>query len=741
MLKAWLWLLIAPALLVAGCRSGNPEFQAGAHAEAVEDFDTALVHYQRALRTNPMNTQYKLRRDHVRFESGQFHVEQGQKALKSGDLNLALAEFRRAQGIDPSNPAADQEAERTLNLLAAAKRPEASEPTSPHFPNDKDLLSGPPQLKPLSREPINLKITNDSRVIFETVAKLAGLTALFDPDFTSRRIAVELPNVTLEQALDAIAFESKAFWKPLTNTVILVAPDQAQKRRDFEDEVVQTFYLSNTLAPQDLTEIVNALRQLFDLRRVQQVNSQNAIVVRDTPDKIDIAQKVIRDIDQAKPEVLLHVSVLQTSLNRLRDLGILPGQSTKLAFTPNNSSGSNCGTSSASAACTQLTLNDLTHLSTADYSITLPDATANAVLTDSTTQIIQDPEMRVIDGQKATLKIGDRVPVATGSFGTGIGTGSTVNPLVNTQFQYIDVGVNVDVTPRIHPNRDISLKIKIEVSSVTGTENIGGISQPIISQRSVDHDIRLKDGEVSILGGLLQRTETKSISGWPGLARLPFFHYFFSDDKKEVQDDEVLIVLTPHIIRLPSITPENLRRLATGTDTNVRVYREEENPNPVGAVTSISVSPPATNGPSPASPAPVSVLHFDPATVNLTAGDRATIALAISDVQDLFSIPLLVQYDPAVIQIEEVRNGGFLSGGTQEIAIVQRVDPAKGQAIISATRQPNSSGVNGSGTLFGLVIRAIAPGTSAIQILQVNARDAQQKPISLVTHEATIQVQ
>ena len=742
MLKAWLhsWLLIASALLVAGCPKGNPELLAGAHAEAVEDYDTALVHYERALRADPTNPQYKLKRDHVRFEAGQLHVEQGQKALESSDLDLALAEFRRAQAIDPSNVAADQGSASTLNLLAAAKSPVASEP-NPQPSDNQDLLSGPPRLKPLSREPINLKMTNDSRVVFDTVAKLAGLTALFDPDFTSRRIAVELPNVTLEQALDAIAFESKAFWKPLTASVILVAPDQAQKRRDFEEEVVQTFYLSNTLTPQDLTEIVNSLRQLLDLRRVQQLSSQNAIVIRDTPDKMEIAEKVIRDIDQAKPEVLLHVSVLQANLDRLRDLGILPGQSATLTFTPANNSGSNCGTSSASASCTQLTLNNLRHLSAADYSITLPGATANALLTDSTTRIIQDPEMRVTDGQKATLKIGDRVPVATGSFQSGIGAGSTggINPLVNTQFQYIDVGVNVDVTPRIHPDHEISLKIKIEVSSVTGTADIGGISQPIISQRTVEHDIRLKDGEVNMLGGLLQRTETKTLSGWPGLARLPLFRYFFSEDKKEIQDNEVLIVLTPHIIRLPSITAENLRRLATGTDTNVRVFHEEE--SPISASGSTSVSPPAVTGSAPTLPTPASELHFNPATVNLKVGDRSTIAVAISDVQDLFSIPLLVQYNPAVVQIEEVRNGGFLSGGTQEIAIIQRVDAQKGEVIISATRQPGSSGVSGSGTLFGLVIHGVAPGTSEIQILQVNARDSQQKSISLVTHEASIQVQ
>jgi general secretion pathway protein D len=179
--------------------------------------------------------------------------------------------------------------------------------------------------------------------------------------------------------------------------------------------------------------------------------------------------------------------------------------------------------------------------------------------------------------------------------------------------------------------------------------------------------------------------------------------------------------------------------LATGTDTNVRVFHEEE--NPISASGSTSVSPPAVTGSAPTLPTPASELHFNPATVNLKVGDRSTIAVAISDVQDLFSIPLLVQYNPAVVQIEEVRNGGFLSGGTQEIAIIQRVDAQKGEVIISATRQPGSSGVSGSGTLFGLVIHAVAPGTSEIQILQVNARDSQQKSISLVTQEASIQVQ
>jgi general secretion pathway protein D len=749
-------LLAFAAIFLVGCPKANQDYDAGRKAEALQDYDTALVNYERALRAQPTNAEYKLRAEHTRFEAGQFHVEQGEKALQKGDLQLALSEFQKAQAIDPSNTAAEQGAKHALDLMAAKTAAETPR-INPNPTDDDGLSAGPPELKPLSRELINLKMTNDARIVYETIAKLAGLSVIFDPDFTSRRITADLPNVTLEEALDDVALESKSFWKPQSSGVIIVAPDNPQKRKDLEDEVVRTFYLSNTLTPQDLTEIVTGLRQLLDLRRVQQVNAQNAIVIRDTPDKLLLAAKIIRDIDKAKPEVLIHVQVLTASLDRLRDLGILPGQTVALTFTPRCSlqpASSGCTTTttpttttSAVATAAQITLNNLSHLSTADYSLTLPGATATAILTDNKTKIIQDPEVRVSDGQKASLKIGNRVPVATGSFQAGVGVGtSSINPLVNTQFQYIDVGVNIDVQPRVHPDGDVSMKLSVEVSQITGTSNIGGINQPVISQRKIDHDIRLKDGEVSVLGGLIERTDTKNVNGIPGLAQIPGIKYLFSDNSTEVQEDEVLIVLTPHVIRFPSITQEDLRSLASGTDSNTRVYREDQedgSPSPAGPGSTPAGQPfnPSPSSQMKSQPSAAAQLHFEPPTATLKPGDTTTLGLAVTNVSDLYSIPLLIHYNPAVVQVEEVRNGGFLSGGTQEIAIVQRIDAQRGEVVVSATRQPNTPGVNGSGTLLGIVVRGITPGSSALQILQVNARDSQQRNIPLVSGEATIQVQ
>jgi len=736
-------VLIVCAVLVTGCAKGNQQYNAGSKAESLKDYDTALENYNKALQAEPNNTEYKLKAARARFEAAQWHVDQGRRLREQSNLELALGEFRKAAMIDPSSAVATQEVQATINLIAAKQG--ATQKSTPTSPGEEDtkLMAGPPQLEPLSRSPINMKATNDAKAVFDAVGKLAGLTVIFDVDFTSRRISVELTNVTLEQALNIVALQSKAFWRPVTSNIIFVAPDQAQKRKDYEEEIVKTFYLRNTTLPQELTEIITSIRQLLDLRRVQQINAQNAIVIRDTPDRVMLAEKIINDIDKAKPEVVIQVAVMQARRDRLRNIGIQPGTSSSLAFTPPTAS-------SSTTAATSIPLNELQHLSTADYSITLPGAQANFLMTDSSTHIIDNPEIRVVDGQTAKLRVGDRVPVATGSFQAGVGVGGgaaggLVNPLVNTQFQYLDVGVNVDVTPRIHPDHEISLKVNVVVSSVTGTASIGGISQPIISQRSIEHDVRLKDGEVNVLGGLIERTDSNVINGWPILAKLPFFRYFFSGDTVDHQENEVLIVLIPHIVRLPTMTAENLRSIASGTDTNAEVHLENAvmaPPVPKTQAVPVPVQPPAAAAPAPQGPASQNpTLRFDPGTVALKPGETTTIGVVVQNVQDLYSIPMLLQFNPAVISVEDVRQGGFLSGGTQDIAIVERVDKERGQAIISATRMPNTPGVSGSGTLVGIVVRGVAPGNSQLSIVQVNAKDSQQRPIQMVTSEAAIRVQ
>ncbi len=368
----------------------------------------------------------------ARFEAGAWHVDQGRRFRASGNLELALAEFRKAQMTDPSSAVAEQEVKATMDLLNAKNGAAENNaaPAVPGAPEEPKLMAGPPKMEPLSRSPINMKATNDSKAVFDAIGKLAGLTVIFDPDFTSRRISVELTNVTLEQALNISALQSKAFWRPVTSNIIFVVPDQPQKRKDYEEEIVKTFYLRNTVLPQELTEIVTSIRQLLDLRRVQQINAQNAIVIRDTPDRVLLAGKIIDDIDKAKPEVVIQVAVMEARRDRMRNIGITPPTSVSASF-------ANPGTTSTTAGSTTSTTTNSVLLATISqlinqpdifstgYSVTLPGASASFLMTDSSTQILDDPEIRVVDGQTAKLKICDRIPVETGSFQAGIGVGST----------------------------------------------------------------------------------------------------------------------------------------------------------------------------------------------------------------------------------------------------------------------------------------------------------------------------
>jgi general secretion pathway protein D len=741
-------------LLAAGCPKGHSEYDLGAKAENLQDYDAALDYYQKAVKVDPHNATFRIRLNQARFEAGEMHIKRGLEMRKRGELDGAVLEFQKALAADPSSSIADQELNRTAEIIAEKNHANEAPPPTDH--NQQPLASMPPEMKPLSRAPISMKMSNDAKIVFDTIGKEAGLTMVYDPDFQARRITVDFNNITLEQALEITALESKAVIKPVTENTLFVYPDQVQKRRDYDEEVVKTFYLSNVTQPQDITEIMTGLRQLFDLKRIQQVNSQNAIIVRDTPDKLMLIQKMIDDIDKAKPEVLIQVEVLQTNMDHLRDLGILPPQQVSVSVNNGTTTTSATTGTSTNTPTNGLTFNNLKHLNSGNYSITTPTATATAILADTETKIIQNPEIRSVDGQIAHLKIGQRIPVATGSFQAGVGVGATggagfVNPLVNTQFTYLDVGVNVDVTPRVHPDREVSMRLKIEVSSQLGVVNIGGISQPVISSRTIEHDIRLKEGEVNILGGLIERTDSENVNGWPGFAKLPILGRLFSDKKVDHQADEVLIVLSPRIVRMPYWTRANMRPLLSGSDQNPQVTRESElrTPQPQPAAQPPRQQPPASTNPTTAAPGAsaanagaVAKMRFEPQTLTLKAGQTATMGLVVENVNDLYSIPLLLQYDPKVISVEEVQHGGFLSnGGAQEISIVSQPFKDKGQYIISATRPPSTPGVSGSGTLLGLVVKAVAPGTSPLSIVQVNAKDSQQKPIQLVTSEATLQVQ
>ena len=253
--------------------------------------------------------------------------------------------------------------------------------------------------------------------------------------------------------------------------------------------------------------------------------------------------------------------VMQVSRDRVRNLGVSPPTSATVTMVPYQTSGGASGSGSGNS----FSLNQLGNITANNFLVSVPGASLTALMSDSNTKILQNPQIRAVDNQKATIKIGDRVPIATGSFGSGGG----YSAVVNTQFQYLDVGVNIDIVPRIHSEGEVTLQMTLEISSVTGSQNIGGVTQPVIGQRRIEHQTRLQDGEVNLVGGFLEESETQSLSGYPWLAKLPILKYLFAQEDKERRENEIIFAITPHIVRAQDVTEQNLRMVDVGTGSSV----------------------------------------------------------------------------------------------------------------------------------------------------------------------------
>ncbi len=756
-------ILLVVAISLSAAASANSLFKKGKDAEARQNYEQAYEYYKQAYDLKPKDLAYRAAYERLRFYAGASHVKRGQLLRDSGKLDEALAEFQKAVEVDPSSPIAQQEIRRTQQMIDAAKAPgpKAAAPAPSGLQQRVQEAQGPVELAAISNIPITLKLTEDTKVIYETVGKLAGINVLFDPDYTSRRVKIELNGVTLEQALQIIALESKTFWRPVTPNTIFVASDTPAKRKDVEQSVIKTFYLANLSQPTELQDVVNALRQILEISRIQPLPSQGALVVRGTPDQIALAEKLVGDLDKARSEVIVDVAVMQVSRDKARTLGINPPTSATVALqnninttTPATTTGGTTtttgNTGSTSGSANQINLNRLGNLNATDFTVTINPATATALFNDSTTKIIQNPQIRAVDGQKASLKIGDRVPVATGSFQPGIG-GVGINPLVNTQFQYLDVGVNIDITPRVHAAREVTLKISMDISNVTGQSNIGGISQPIIGQRKIEHEIRLKEGEVNLLGGMLEDSTTKSLSGIPGLSQIPILRYLFGQTNTEHRENEIVFALIPHIVRSQDLSELNQRALQVGTASAIELRRvSRPAPGDGGAPTQPTPTPPpAQSAPPPAQTPPPSQgsaggaasFMFDPANVTQPAGSTFAVNVLLTGAQNVYSVPLQVSYDPKVLQVVNVSNGGLLSQDGQSVALVHRDDDQSGALQITATRPPGSAGISGQGAVVTLTFMAKASGQSTLTISKGGAKDPNMQSLPVSGAVATITVQ
>ncbi len=756
-------VLVLPAgSLEARTKKGDKLVKLARDAEAERNYDKALDYYEQALSQDPQDPGYQLGSRRMRFLAGQAHVEAGMRLKNNAQLEQALVELQRAYSLDPGSAIAAQQIREVTDALDQKKKGQLAESPVEKARKESlemmESLQSVPELKPITNTIPQLKMNNQPlKVLYETVGKLAGINVLFDPQMQpGRNTNLDLSNVTLEQALDYIALLTKTFWKPVSANAIFVTEDNVTKRRDYEDEVVKVFYLRNPTSVQEFQEIVTTIRSVSDVRRMFTFNAQNAVVVRDTVDKVALVEKLLHDMDKPKAEIVVDMIVMEANSDRSRTLaaGLVSngtnGLALPLAFTPRNPITVNNGTNTAATAASPYTttpaptsstggavaLSQLGHLASADFSTTLPGAMLQAVMSDSATRVMQSPEVRASDGQKVSLKIGDRVPYATGSFQPGIGTVG-VSPLVSTQFQFVDTGVNLEITPHVHGTNEVSLHVSVDISQVSSTVNLGGLSQPVISQRKNEADIRLRDGEVSLLGGLMQSQDTETIGGIPGLVNIPVLgKYLFGSTSKDKSRGELLIALIPHIVRAQDISALDLRGISAGTDQTVKLRYgpQPEEPAPAPAA---PAAPPATVPVAPAVPGGAIRLSFVPPTVQALVSAPVVVGLQVDNASDLAGVPIKVQWDPKILRLNQVTPAGLLAqpGGNPPSLDIRN---DAGDASIDMSR---AAGVNGSGLLMQFNFTAVGKGTSTLSVTQISLRNSQQKPISVSAPSLPVTVQ
>lgn len=776
----------------AASRKARGLYSRGVAAEAAGDFDKALEMYSLASQESPRDSRFTLAERRMRFVAGQAHVSVGLDLRQQGLLEEALTEFERAFAIDPASSVAAQERRRTIELIeqrdALAGAGEAPAAVGQSALEEARLeraqmvgsITEPADLVPLSTEPINLMLKEQSKVVFETIGKLAGINVLFDPDFSDSEVEIEIRNATLPEALDYVGLLAKAFWKTVTHNTVMVANDNPNKRREFEDEVIKTVYLTNLSTQQDLAEVSTAIRGVTDLRRLFTVASMNAIVIRGSRSKVAIAEKIVHDMDKPKPEVVVDVLVLETSKSTKRTLGLAPtspggkGLQFPIGYTGADSAGS-------------IALNRFGDVGVGSWSTVLPGFQLTALFSNSQTELLQSPRVRTADNHQADLRIGDRIPIATGSFQPGVG-GVGINPLVNTQFTYTDVGVNVSLTPKIHANRDVSMHVEVEISNVRSFSDIGGISQPVIGQRTIQHDIRVQEGEASVIGGLNQSQIFKTRAGVPFLSEIPVIGKLFSDEDVQREESEILLVLIPHIVRMPGIEQSNLRTIASGTDQKFELRYEqqgngqpalgvdpgdavaapsEQAPTPDPAAPQPEPEPaepqptddPGQAAPTPDAPEPQPGRPEDPASAEVPApqgprlglepemavipvDQRVTLSLVVGDAVELASMPLRIQYDREKLRLVGIEKGPFLAGDdASDIIFSRSIRHANGLAAVNISRFPGAGGADGDGVLVTLTFEGLAPGTAELRVIANAPRDASNRTLDVEPLEAEISVE
>ncbi len=786
-------------LLVMGC-SARKAYNEGQTAVRLGQWETAVQRFTDAVEQAPKKPRYKIALERTRLEASQNFFERGQEYANTGLLEDAAIFFNKTIMFDPSNQYAIDELTKVMRAIDKRRAEQDGNKTEFEQMKDDAVTLQSPRLDPLSDAKISFYYKDTSiKTIYEQLGKVGGINIIFDKQIQDQDFSIDVAGVTFEDILNILSLANGHFIKVIDETTILIIPDNQAKRKEYEDQVIRTFYLSSA----DIKDVQTLLRTILSKTRTIAVNPElNAITIMDTPKSVALASRIIESNDKNKSEVVVAIELLEVNRQRVQTLGIELTQYSVTQSLKGSGDGGWTGT-----------VNDLRYLNSTDWILTLPSIIYNFLKTDSDTRFLARPQLRVAEGETAKIHIGDKVPIPTTTFNF-TQTDNSGNVIPVTSYTYQNVGIQIEVTPRVHHNREVTLELKVEVSSLGAVTSSG---QPTIGNREINTVIRLKDGQTSLLAGLFKETSSESNTGVPGLSDIPFLKRILGKNSTDNKEDDIILTITPHIVRIPSIVEEDLESIYLGMVdkepfkaqmTNLygkdeeKKDKEEEEQSEGGAAgtTEPAVSAPESapdletgslegwqdqgtdwagdadqaddpfaggsggrgdrsgegdpgeggedrggesdqanepgGGDPPRGPVRVS---FVPGSVDTVAGGVFPLAVNIENAWNVAHAPFYITYDPQLVEYAGAAEGTFMnSDGT---STTFQATATNGRVLVGLSRFGRGAGAEGAGTLATFQFKALAPGSGVLAFTNNSVKDPSMRNLPSIWTPAQVKVQ
>jgi general secretion pathway protein D len=759
-------VLLLLTVLLAGCTAGRA-FRKGRDAARTGDWDTAVQFFTEALQADPDSAEYKIELERAMQNAGREHITRARELEAKDQLDAALLEYKRAAEMDPTNRLAvarAAELERIIRDRVEKSRPRPAIDSL----RAQARTQGAPVLNPADRTPLKFSFNNSSlRDILNFIGTTAGINIQYDQTYRDVPYTVTLDGVPLEEALQQILSVNGFFYKVLNPSTILIAPDTPAMHLKYDDIVMQVFYLSHADAT-ELSQVVNTMMRLQGqaVPAIYPGKTSNTLTVRATSAVMGVAERLIRAHDKPRAEVVIEVQILEVNRTRAKELGInLSSYNLGLTFSPEVAPPNTPATFPPTNP-PPFNLNTISQgVSTADFYLSVPTIALRFLATDSRTKQLAKPQLRGAEGQELTLNLGDQIPVVSTVFGAAAAGGFANIP--QSSFTYKDVGVNITMTPRVTYEGEIILDLTVESSNLGPNISVAGQDVPSFGSRRVRTRLRLREGESNLLAGLLRDDQRRILTGVPGIMKVPGLRSIFGNTNDTISQTDIVMLLTPHIVRTHELTVGDLTPIYMGTQQNVGLGgpppliqppaaedpaaammpvqpapittdKPQFLPPPVGTPVPGATTPPVVPPVTTLPPAPTTPPARDPtappaptpaapagavAQVTVTApqefrvaGGPYTVPLSIANASRLSTLTLTITFNPAVLRVRNVQEGTFMRQGGVTAMFTPRIDAGTGRVDIAVTRSGDQAGASGAGLIGALLFDAVGPGNSLIQV-------------------------